>query len=76
MRINDPKSTPHFSTGIIGQENAVARHGIRGLYRLYSIRIRGTQLVVGPNIIFLTQSQSPGPFNEVMYDYIRLEGPI
>ncbi|CAA0831221.1 Rhamnogalacturonate lyase family protein [Striga hermonthica] len=75
VRINDPKSAPHFSTGLIGKDNAVARHGIRGLYHLYSISIRGSQLVSGNNSLFLTQANGDGPFKEVMYDYIRLEGP-
>lgn len=32
VRINDPKASPaHFSTGIIGGDNSIARHGIHGL---------------------------------------------
>ncbi|KAK6150317.1 hypothetical protein DH2020_015249 [Rehmannia glutinosa] len=75
VRFNDPKSPPHFSTGPIGKDNALARHGIRGIYRFYSIRVADTHLVVGRNTIFLTQAKAEGPFKEVMYDYIRLEGP-
>ncbi|KAI3451280.1 hypothetical protein Pfo_007945 [Paulownia fortunei] len=76
VRFNDPKSPPHFTTGLIGRDNAVARHGIHGLYHLYSIGIAGSRLVDGRNMIFLTQARSQGPFTEVMYDYLRLEGPV
>ncbi|PIN00387.1 Rhamnogalacturonan endolyase [Handroanthus impetiginosus] len=75
VRINNPKSPPHFTTGLIGRDNALARHGIHGLYHFYSIAIAGGQLIGGRNIIFLTQARSQGPFREVMYDYIRLELP-
>ncbi|KAK4417079.1 hypothetical protein Salat_2533400, partial [Sesamum alatum] len=75
VRFNDPKSPPEFTTGVIGKDNALARHGIRGLYYFYTIDIAGSRLLVGRNIIFLTQARSGGPFTEVMYDYIRLEGP-
>ncbi|KZV49773.1 putative rhamnogalacturonate lyase B-like [Dorcoceras hygrometricum] len=53
----------------------VTRHGIHGLYHFYSIGIAGSRLVDGMNTIFLTQDVNLGPFREVMYDYIRLEGP-
>ncbi|KAI3451278.1 hypothetical protein Pfo_007943 [Paulownia fortunei] len=75
VRFNDPKSPPHFTTGLIGKDNALARHGIRGLYHFYSIGVAGSRLVVGRNIIFFKQAKDGGPFREVMYDYIRLEGP-
>ncbi|KAG8383634.1 hypothetical protein BUALT_Bualt04G0034400 [Buddleja alternifolia] len=75
VRLNDPKSLPHFTTGTIGKDNAVARHGIHGLYHFYSINISGSRLVVGRNTIFLTQARNQGRLSEVMYDYIRLEGP-
>ncbi|KAK6125887.1 hypothetical protein DH2020_040375 [Rehmannia glutinosa] len=75
VRFNDPKSAPHFTTGLIGKDNAIARHGVHGLYHLYSIGISGSRLVDGNNTIFLTQTRSQGPFRGVMYDYIRLEGP-
>ncbi|XP_020530602.1 probable rhamnogalacturonate lyase B isoform X1 [Amborella trichopoda] len=76
VRFNDPKANPpHFTTGIIGMDNAIARHGIHGLYWLYSIDIPNTQLVVGVNTIFLTQANSTSPFRGILYDYIRLEGP-
>ncbi|XP_020530600.1 probable rhamnogalacturonate lyase B isoform X1 [Amborella trichopoda] len=76
VRFNDPKANrPHFTTGRIGMDNAIARHGIHGLYWLYSIDIPNTQLVVGVNTIFLTQPRCTSPFQAILYDYIRLEGP-
>ncbi|PPS17697.1 hypothetical protein GOBAR_AA02886 [Gossypium barbadense] len=66
---------PCFTTTRIGYDNAVARHGIHGLYRLYSINIPGNRFIRGNNTIFLTQSRSHALFDAVMYDYIRLEGP-
>lgn len=80
VHVNDQQSPPHFQTGLIGHDNAVARHGIRGLYHFYSVMIQGEKLVVGENKVFLTQPNKYGPnqfgpFANVMYDYIRLEGP-
>ncbi|XP_038715579.1 rhamnogalacturonate lyase-like [Tripterygium wilfordii] len=76
VRINDQNATsPLFSTGIIGNDNTIARHGIHGLYRLYNVDVPGTQLVEGSNTIFLTQTQHISPFQGIMYDYIRLEQP-
>ncbi|KAJ0026270.1 hypothetical protein Pint_08522 [Pistacia integerrima] len=76
VRINDPVVKPAlFSTGIIGKENTIARHGIYGLYWLYNLDLPGAKLLQGNNIIFLTQTQSTSPFQGIMYDYIRLEGP-
>ncbi|EOX91884.1 Rhamnogalacturonate lyase family protein, putative [Theobroma cacao] len=66
---------PYFTTRLIGSDNAVARHGIHGLYRLYSIIVPGNQFQKGENKIFLSQTRSTGAFDSVMYDYIRLEGP-
>jgi rhamnogalacturonan endolyase len=76
IRINDPKSDAIFTTGFIGKDNAIARHGIHGLYRLYSIDVAGNLLSVGDNTIFLTQTRSRTPFQGIMYDYIRLESPF
>ncbi|MQL82727.1 hypothetical protein Taro_015205 [Colocasia esculenta] len=74
VRINDAKaSPPHFSTGTIGGDNSIARHGIAGLYWLFDVDVQNSWLVEGENIIFLTQARSTGPFQGVMYDYIRLE---
>ncbi|KAI8536469.1 hypothetical protein RHMOL_Rhmol10G0259300 [Rhododendron molle] len=73
VRVNDESGPPIFSTGLIGKDNAIARHGIHGLYWLYGIVIPGFQLYEGRNTIFLTQSRGSGPFKGLMYDYIRLE---
>ncbi|XP_030542776.1 rhamnogalacturonate lyase B [Rhodamnia argentea] len=75
VRVNNPKSTPVFSSGLIGRDNSIARHGIHGLYWLYSVDIKGSWLSEGDNIVFLTQPRSSGPFQGIMYDYIRLEAP-
>lgn len=75
VRVNNPKGNPIFSSGLIGRDNSIARHGIHGLYWLFSVGIDGARLVDGDNIIFLTQPRSLSPFQGIMYDYIRLEGP-
>ncbi|KAG2698669.1 hypothetical protein I3760_07G160600 [Carya illinoinensis] len=76
VRINDPKADPPlFSSGVIGKDNTIARHGIHGLYRLYNVDVPGTQILEGDNTIFLTQTEGSNPFQGVMYDYIRFEGP-
>ncbi|KAJ4701497.1 Rhamnogalacturonate lyase family protein [Melia azedarach] len=76
VRINDPlKNPPLFSTEVIGKDNTIARHGIHGLYYLYSVDVPGSLFLEGNNTIFLTQTESISPFQGVMYDYIRLEGP-
>ncbi|KAL3628094.1 hypothetical protein CASFOL_028196 [Castilleja foliolosa] len=74
VRFNNQESAPHFTSGLIGKDNAIARHGIHGLYHLYSIGVSGSLLVDGRNTIFLTQARK-GPFVGIMYDYIRFEGP-
>lgn len=76
VRVNDPSTRrPLFTTGLIGRDNSVARHGIHGLYRLHSINIPGDKLVEGDNTLFLTQPRCTSPFQGIMYDYIRFEGP-
>ncbi|XP_035551432.1 rhamnogalacturonate lyase-like isoform X2 [Juglans regia] len=76
VRFNDPNAQPaHFSTGLIGRDNAIARHGIHGLYRFYSIKASGNLFQEGNNTIYLTQSRDETVFQGVMYDYLRLEGP-
>ncbi|KAL4179886.1 hypothetical protein AMTRI_Chr13g89460 [Amborella trichopoda] len=68
VRFNDPKANPpHFTTGRIGMDNAIAiaRHGIHGLHWLYSVDIENTCLWWG----------CTSPFQGILYDYIRLEGP-
>ncbi|TYI43131.1 hypothetical protein ES332_A01G147800v1 [Gossypium tomentosum] len=75
VRVNDDGKSPLFSSGQIGKDNTIARHGIHGLYRLYHVGIPGNLLLEGDNTIFLTQPKSTSPFQGIMYDYIRLEGP-
>ncbi|PRQ20941.1 putative rhamnogalacturonan endolyase [Rosa chinensis] len=76
VRVNNPKENPPlFTSGLIGRDNSIARHGIHGLYWLYNVKIPSSRLVEGDNTIFLTQPRSTGPFQGIMYDYIRLEGP-
>ncbi|KAI3976371.1 hypothetical protein MKX01_001839, partial [Papaver californicum] len=78
VRFNDENIVPpHFTTGIIGKDNAMARHGIHGLYWMYNINVSSSSMLVrGNNTIFLTQSRSTGPFQGVMYDYICLENRL
>ncbi|XP_015086894.1 uncharacterized protein LOC107029989 [Solanum pennellii] len=78
IRINDqnPEHAPHFTTGSIGKDNAIARHGIHGLYRMYSIDIPSDLLTIGSNTMFLKQSRGSSSWSGLMYDYIRLEGPL
>lgn len=75
VRVNEAKSKPIFITGFIGRDNAIARHGIHGLYKLYNIDVDGVLLRVGNNTIFLNQNRNTTSFAGVMYDYLRLEGP-
>lgn len=73
--VNQANSKPLFITGLIGRDNAIARHGIHGLYKLYNIDVHGKLLRVGNNTIFLTHGRNSDSFSGVMYDYLRLEGP-
>ncbi|KAA0038653.1 putative rhamnogalacturonate lyase B isoform X1 [Cucumis melo var. makuwa] len=76
VRVNDPRSKrPLFTSGLIGRDNSIARHGIHGIYWVYSVSVAGCHLVEGENTIFLTQPRCTSPFQGIMYDYIRLEGP-
>ncbi|KDO81260.1 hypothetical protein CISIN_1g0069272mg, partial [Citrus sinensis] len=76
VRVNDEKAEPPlFATGQIGHDNAIARHGIHGLYRLYSMDVPAANLAAGENTIFLKQATSSSAVAGVMYDYIRFEGP-
>ncbi|KAA8531471.1 hypothetical protein F0562_006176 [Nyssa sinensis] len=76
VRINNPHGVrPHFTTGLIGRDNAIARHGIHGFYWFYSVGVPGFRLRNGRNTIYLRQSRGSNPFRGIMYDYIRLEGP-
>ncbi|GKV19905.1 hypothetical protein SLEP1_g30104 [Rubroshorea leprosula] len=71
---NQTADPPLFSTGVIGHDNTIARHGIHGLYRLFNVDIAGALFVQGENTIFLTQKMCSSPLQGIMYDYIRLEG--
>ncbi|KAL2529677.1 Rhamnogalacturonate lyase family protein [Forsythia ovata] len=76
VRVNNLNTNrPLFSSGLIGRDNSIARHGIHGLYWLYSVDIQGAILVQGDNTVYLTQPRSGNPFVGLMYDYIRLEAP-
>ncbi|XP_014503466.1 probable rhamnogalacturonate lyase C [Vigna radiata var. radiata] len=79
VRVNDPgQDPPLFTTGVIGKDFSIARHGIHGLYWLFNIDVSGFFLEKGVNNLFLTQTVATGPlarFQGIMYDYIRLEGP-
>lgn len=79
MRVNDEeanKNPAKFRTGIIGSDNAIARHGIHGLYWLFNIDIKGDELVQEEmNTIYLTQATNTSPLQGFMYDFIRLEAP-
>ncbi|GMY17460.1 probable rhamnogalacturonate lyase B [Fagus crenata] len=76
VRVNNPTAKrPLFTSGLIGRDNSIARHGIHGLYWLYNVNVPGAQLVEGENTIFFTQPRNTSPFQGLMYDYIRLEGP-
>ncbi|XP_010544057.1 PREDICTED: probable rhamnogalacturonate lyase B isoform X2 [Tarenaya hassleriana] len=75
IRVNDANGSPLFTSGLIGKDNSIARHGIHGLYWLFSIEVPGSKFVEGVNTFFFTQPRSTSPFQGIMYDYIRLEGP-
>lgn len=76
IRLNNPnRNRPMFSTRMIGRDNSIARHGIHGLYWMYSVNVPGNVLRQGNNIMYFTQSRSNGPFGGLMYDYIRFEAP-
>lgn len=76
VRFNDPNVVPaHFETPRIGRDNSIARHGIHGLYWLFSVDVSSSWLVQGDNTLFLGQSKYGGVFTGIMYDYIRLEEP-
>ena len=72
---NKDMGVPHFTTGLIGRDNAIARHGIHGLYWLFNINVNSAWLVQGRNTIYLKQPRNQSPFQGLMYDYLRLEGP-
>ena len=75
IRVNYENMPALFSTGRIGEDNAIARHGIHGLYWLFNVNVPRSQLHEGNNTLYLTQTRGENTFVGVMYDYIRLEGP-
>lgn len=75
VRVNNGAGKPLFTTGQVGKDNAISRHAIHGTYAMYSINIPGSKLVKGKNTIYLTQPKNISPFQGLMYDYLRLEGP-
>lgn len=60
----------------LGADNAVCRHGIHGLYRLFSISISSSLFFKGDNCIFLNQARGGDALCGVLYDYVRLEAPM
>ncbi|XP_047173846.1 rhamnogalacturonate lyase-like [Vigna umbellata] len=76
IRFNDAGAkNPDFGTGKIGADSAIARHGVHGLHRLFSIGVKSSRIVKGKNTIYLKQARAKNAYQGVMYDYIRLEGP-
>ncbi|KAL0440027.1 UNVERIFIED_CONTAM: hypothetical protein Slati_2485700 [Sesamum latifolium] len=76
VRINRQEANPpEFSSGLIGSDNTIARHGLHGVYWLFNLEIPSSQLIQGENIIYLTQARSASAVHGIMYDYIRFEGP-
>ncbi|CAL4993136.1 unnamed protein product [Urochloa decumbens] len=67
-----------FTTPDMGDDNAIARHGIHGLQWGLEFAIPGHQLLQGDNSIDMNLAQTgsaAAKITGVMYDYIRLEGP-
>lgn len=59
----------------LGMDNTVCRHGIHGLYQLFSIHVSPLLLKKGDNSMFLVQSRGGDSVCGVLYDYLRLEAP-
>ncbi|KAK6932286.1 Rhamnogalacturonate lyase, partial [Dillenia turbinata] len=64
-----------FQVMNLGTDNTVCRHGIHGLYRLFSIDISSSLLNKGDNLIYLTQAREGDSLCGILYDYLRLEAP-
>ncbi|TVU25325.1 hypothetical protein EJB05_27817, partial [Eragrostis curvula] len=68
-----------FTTPEMGDDNAIARHGIHGLQWTLDFAIRGYLLLQGDNTIHIKLTLAglggPSKIAGVIYDYIRLEGP-
>ncbi|KAH7414753.1 hypothetical protein KP509_14G009000 [Ceratopteris richardii] len=77
VRVNDESttSTPLFEVEELGFDNAIARHGIHGVYHLLSVDITWKLLKIGQNCIYLTQANTKNCLVGLMYDYLRLEEP-
>lgn len=76
VRVNSRSAgRPLFSSGSLGRENAIARHGIHGVYKLFNVDVPGKVLRKGNNTIYLTQPRKLDRFTGIMYDYLRFEGP-
>ncbi|MCO5600862.1 hypothetical protein L7F22_054979 [Adiantum nelumboides] len=77
VRVNDVSSTlrPVFEVIGLGGDNAIARHGIHGLYHLLSVDIPPHLLEAGENRLYLTQANTQNCLVGLMYDYLRLEEP-
>ncbi|XP_042065102.1 probable rhamnogalacturonate lyase B isoform X2 [Salvia splendens] len=64
-----------FQVTNLGGDNAVCRHGIHGLYQLFSVDISSALLIHGDNSMFLTQARAGDALCGILYDYLRLEAP-
>ncbi|KAG8365395.1 hypothetical protein BUALT_Bualt18G0100200 [Buddleja alternifolia] len=64
-----------FQVTNLGADNTVCRHGIHGLYQLFSVDISSSLLTDGDNCIFLTQARGGDALCGILYDYLRLEAP-
>ncbi|KAL2483947.1 Rhamnogalacturonate lyase family protein [Forsythia ovata] len=60
----------------LGTDNTVCRHGIHGLYQLFSIDVSSSLFFEGDNFIFLNQARGGDALCGILYDYIRLEAPL
>lgn len=78
IALNDPEvRDPIFDSGIIGNDNALARASDHGDYFELEVRIKGSDLKRGVNSIFLKQRvKTSYRFTHIMYDYLRMEGPV
>lgn len=77
VAVNDPGfANPVFDSGVIGQDNALARASAHGDYYELEIFIAGGLLRTGANSLFLKQRRTDYGFAHIMYDYLRLEGPV
>lgn len=64
-----------FQVVNLGMDNAVCRHGIHGLYRLFNVNISSSIFTEEDNSMFLTQARGGDPLCGILYDYLRLESP-